>query len=599
MLSLLATEISQQPLKTEVYRRFQSSIYENVQSYFLPEGILLLVILLLLLLEVGPAKFRKNNKSYHWLALSGLVAAFFLCLGQNWQGAAAIFLDWGWLHPWNTPSTEALGTDSASLSSIAGSMLAGDGLSHFFRLFLLLTGILSIWMSASAKEMKDRRLGEFYALMLGSLVGMMLLSASNHMLMTYLAIEMMSLPSYVLVAFRRKERRATEASLKYMLFGSVASGIMIYGISLLYGLLGGVSFTHISQTIGEVSNSDLPLLSFSILLFLVGLGYKMAIAPMHFWCPDAYEGAPTPVTAFLSVASKAAGFALALRFVYLLCAPTIEGQAPSFPWIEVLSVLSILTMTIGNFGAIRQNNIKRMLAYSSIAHAGYLLIGITAMATGRLTNNETLAEAGIIATLVYLLAYMITNYGAFGTVVAIENQDNDNETIEAFKGLAKRNLGLAIFAFVIFLSLLGVPPTLGFLGKVKLFFAGVDAAKANPVLIVVLIAAGINTAVSAYYYFKVVREMFLTKVERGEYRPFSLPGLSRSLIALTSILILVGFIFFQVIDSEIQNRIGYDKRKPERSPVIESVEEHHFLDHNQEELDKTQEASLNPEATNP
>lgn len=552
MLQFLASRVSETPLPTEAYKAIQSHIYSDFWDFFRPEAVLLVMILLLLVLGMTTRWVGRINR-VHLLVAASMVVAIAMCLGQDWSFAKPFFLDFGFL-PDVAANAAQPGRDGAD--SVIGSMLAADGLSMFFRVFLLVTGLFTVWMGATAKEMRDRSLPEFYILMLGSLVGMMLLAGSTHMLMVYLAIEMMSLPSYVLVALRRRQRRATEASLKYMLFGSVASGAMVYGLSLIYGISGGLSFHQVAEGMAFAGTNpdNLYALGIGLLLFIVGIGYKMAIAPMHFWCPDAYEGAPTPVTAFLSVASKAAGFAAAIRFVWMACGavpPGSEVTLQSLPWVELLAVIGILTMTVGNFAAIRQNNIKRLLAYSSIAHAGYLMIGVTAIAAGRVVGGDdgnAVASMGVVACAVYLVAYMITNYGAFAGVIAIENQDNDNEDISALRALRRRNLFLAVCMFVVMVSLLGVPPAFGFWGKFLLFKVGVDAGEmGNTVIYVMLVAAAVNTAVSAYYYFKIVREMFLVEPERGSYRPFQMPFGTRSLVGVSALGIIVLFVGLSLV----------------------------------------------------
>ena len=548
MIPFLVSQIESAPLNSGVYKQLQASIYDDFFAYFIPETVLLITILVMLMLAI--TKFGQRDTSrrwYHMIAAGSLIVSSLIFVFTQERLGAGLFTDFGDLGSLALPDSDTMRTQGA------GSMIAADGLSQFFRFFLLLCGLITVWMGVAAKEMRDRSLPEFYSLLLGSLVGMMLLSGANHMLLVYLAIEMMSLPSYVMVALRRNQKRATEASLKYMLFGSVASGGMVYGLSLIYGFAGGLSFHEIANGLSQ--SGEALGISMALFLFVIGLGYKMAIAPMHFWCPDAYEGAPTPVTAFLSVASKAAGFAVALRVIYLLSGANLPG-AESLPWIEVLAALSVLTMSVGNFAAIQQTNIKRMLAYSSIAHAGYMLMGITAVAYGQQYNIPSVATAGLVATAVYMLAYMVTNFGAFGAVIALENQDNDDERIEAFRGLLKRNVFMAICVFVILLSLLGVPPTFGFWGKFLLFKAAVEGAEGNPAIVVMLIAAAINTAVSAYYYFKIAREMFLVDVEEGSVRPFFLPTATRSLIGLSAAGIIICFIMYGVIGEDVEKRFS-------------------------------------------
>jgi NADH-quinone oxidoreductase subunit N len=550
MNSLLSGTVNETPLDSVAYKAMQSHVYSDFFAYFMPETILLAALLVMLTLGISRRASKKSGLLNGLVAVS-LIGALAVCLGQHWDEMRRVFLDFGPLPRWGG-APEGAGND------ITASMLSGDGLSHFFRIFLLATGVLTVWMASSAKEMRDRSMTEFHILFLGSLVGMMLLASASHMLMVYLAIEMMSLPSYVMVALRRKQRRSTEASLKYMLFGSVASGAMVYGLSLIYGMTGGLSFSAVAEgmSIAGETAGNVPVLALGLFLFIIGLGYKMAIAPMHFWCPDAYEGAPTPVTAFLSVASKAAGFAAAIRFVWLTAGAGAAGSQP-LPWVEMLAVLGILTMTIGNLAAIRQSNIKRMLAYSSVAHAGYMLIGLAAVAAGRVVGDDDMAKLGVISLAIYLVAYLLTNYGAFATVVALENQDNDNEDLTAFRALGKRNLLLAVCMFIVLLSLLGVPPTVGFFGKFWLFWAGLKARIGNPAIVVLLIAAAVNTAISAYYYFKVVREMFLVSAERGTYRPFTMPLSTRALVGGTSIGLVVLFVMFSIVgDSSLVRRAG-------------------------------------------
>ncbi len=542
MLSLLTTRVSEHALSTEAYAAVQSHNFADFFDYLLPEAIVLLTLLGMLMIGFS-RRLSKDGPIIHRVAAIGLLGALLVCMNANWESARAIFLDFGHL-----PLLDLLMEENRPEAGVVGSMLSADGLSHFFRIFLLITGLLTVWMGVSAREMRDRSLTEFYILFLGSLAGMLLLASASHMLMVYLAIEMMSLPSYVLVALRRNQRRATEASLKYMLFGSVASGAMVYGLSLIYGMTGGLSFPAVAEGIAMASAhpANSATLGIGLFLFIVGIGYKMSIAPMHFWAPDAYEGAPTPVVAFLSVASKAAGFAAALRFVWMAAgaAPSGVGSNP-FPWVEMLAVLGVLTMTIGNLAALRQTNVKRLLAYSSIAHAGYMMIAVTVVAFGRLTGNDTVASAGLLSCAVYLVAYLITNYGAFAAVVAVENHGNDNEHISAFRAMRQRNMFLAVCMFIILLSLLGVPPTLGFLGKFMVFKAGIEMIQhGSAIMTVMLIAAAINTAISAYYYFVIAREMFLVEGERGTFRPFQMPIGVRGLIGLSTVGIIGLFVMF-------------------------------------------------------
>jgi NADH-quinone oxidoreductase subunit N len=365
--------------------------------------------------------------------------------------------------------------------------------------------------------------GEFYVLMLVSSIGMNLMASAGDLIMLYLAIETTSIPLYVLAGFLRQGDKSSESGMKYLLFGALTSTIMLYGISLIFGWTGETNFEMLSRMQGTLQGSDLVFVLGSLLLVLVGFGFKISAVPFHFWAPDVYEGAPTPVAGFLSTASKAAGFAVLLRFL-LLVFPSLDGY-----WTSILAVLSVATMTLGNLLALAQKNIKRLLAYSSIAHAGYILIGLVAV-----------GELGATSVLFYLAAYLITNLAAFGCVVVFSHVVGSDE-ISDYAGLSRRSPVLALAMMVAFLSLSGMPPLAGFVAKVFVFAAAVDA---NWIWLAVV--GVLNSIVGLYYYLTVLKVIYLYPLKNPEDekvpltvpRPFAL-----ALTILTVGVILLGTLF--------------------------------------------------------
>jgi NADH-quinone oxidoreductase subunit N len=382
-------------------------------------------------------------------------------------------------------------------------MIVHDQFGVFFKTVFALATIATIWMSLSSREIERTSRGEYYALLLSSALGMYLMATATNLLMAYLSLEFVSLTSYVLTGSLRHNRRSGEASLKYLIYGGVASGTMIYGMSWIFGLTGSMDYTGIHQALAN-GNPDSLALFLAIVLTLAGFGYKIAAVPFHMWAPDVYTGAPIPITAFLSVASKAAGFALLLRFFY----PTLSrlgdgGQwqvLGGADWPQLVLVLSMVTMTLGNFAALQQTNVKRLLAYSSVAHAGYMLMGFV-----------VLSDEGLRAMLFYLVTYYLMNIGAFLTVMIVVNSTGEEE-IEGFRGLAWRGGALPAVAMAIFLfSLAGIPPLAGFIGKFYLF-----AAVIHGQFYALALVGLANSVVSLYYYARIVRTMFLDFPVGGE-----------------------------------------------------------------------------------
>jgi NADH-quinone oxidoreductase subunit N len=378
-----------------------------------------------------------------------------------------------------------------------------DPLSVFFRGLTLLATLVAVVLSWGSPSVPPDRRGEYYALLLVLALGMCMLSSASHLLMIYVSMETVSLCSYLLVGFDTRSR-SSEAGLKYMLYGAVASGVMLFGMSLLYGLVGDLSLAGL-QDVLTMHGSDVAgtaagrwAVWAAVALTLAGFGFKIAAVPFHQWCPDAYEGAPTPFTALLSVGPKAAGFAVLTRFVWVVFSKDSEpGVAADVdvPFLVMIGVVSALTMTLGNLVAIVQDNLKRLLAYSSIAHAGYVLLGVLAG-----------GPEGFRAVALYLAVYVVMNMGAFAVVSAVD-RETGSERIEGYRGLGKRSPLLALVMVVFLVSLTGLPPTAGFIGKLYLFSALI--ARGGTWLWVLALIGVLNSVVSLFYYARVMKAMYL------------------------------------------------------------------------------------------
>jgi len=346
-------------------------------------------------------------------------------------------------------------------------LLTIDPFGGYFRIIILITSILIIFFSKASSEIQQitERSGEFYTLLFGMILGMLFMVSASDLIMIYISVELLSLSSYVLAGFTKLRDRNSEASLKYLIYGAASSGLMLFGMSIIYGLTGSTNLHVINEVFRTASLNTLAF-SFSIILIFVGIGFKISAAPFHFWTPDVYEGAPISITAFLSVASKAAGFALLIRFIkgtFLINDNNGNWELiQNFDWQGLIIVISILTMTLGNFAALWQDNLKRMLAYSSIAHAGYMLLGIA-----------VLSDQGLLAVMVYFLVYLLMNIGAFYIVMLIANRIG-SENIHDYNrlGYASPFLGVTLAIFLI--SLTGLPPTAGFISKLYIFIALID-----------------------------------------------------------------------------------------------------------------------------
>ncbi len=398
----------------------------------------------------------------------------------------------------------SLWSDPNGATSAFNGMMVTDGLRLSFSLIFLLVTALTILISSVWVENENVPAGEYHCMLLFATVGMMFMASGNDLVIIFLGLETLSIATYVMAGMRKKDLKSNESAMKYFILGSYASAFLLYGMALIYGATGSTNITEIAAAVG---NANFPALLFvGGAMLLVGFGFKIATVPFHVWTPDVYEGAPSPVTGLLMTGSKAAGFAAFLR-VFVIGFPLVAGvQAATYlheTWVTALTIIAILTMTIGNVAAIVQNNIKRMLAYSSIAHAGYALVGF--IGAGVATTMAGRDEA-IAAVAFYMLTYAITNLGAFA-VITLVGQKNDRRTeFEDYNGIGFKSPVLAFTLALFMLSLLGLPLTAGFIGKVLVFRPALEAG--SVMLTVLVVIAVVNTAVSAYYYLRLIVVMF-------------------------------------------------------------------------------------------
>ena len=401
---------------------------------------------------------------------------------------------------------------------VFGGMIRQDWLGFGFNLLFMFAAAITALFGMDLKEVGQK--GEFYVLMLISTVGMSLMASAADIIMLYLAIETTSIPMYILAGFMTRDDKSTESGFKYLLFGAAASTIMLYGFSLLYGFSGQTNIYQIALSFYEVQFPKIAVLG-SLLLIFVGFGFKISAFPFHFWAPDIYEGAPTPIAGFLSTASKAAGFVVVLRVLVVIFTPSATPD-----WNNMLAIVSVLTMTVGNVLALVQKNIKRLLAFSSIAHAGYILIGVVA-----------LSQLGLTSVVFYLIAYLITNLAAFGIVVTFSQVVGSDE-ISAYSGLSRRKPWLALAMLVAFLSLAGMPPLAGFMAKFFIFAAAIKVG-----LVWLAFVGVLNSIVGLYYYLTVLKYVYLFRSD-DENKPLEISRpYSIALTILILGIILVGTLF--------------------------------------------------------
>jgi NADH-quinone oxidoreductase subunit N len=393
-------------------------------------------------------------------------------------------------------------------------MFVVDSFALFLKLLFLFSACPVIMLSVDYLAFPGAKQGEYYCLILFSVIGMMLLASANDLLSLFLGLQLVSIPLYILAGFQKFDARSNEASLKYLLLGMIASVIMLYGMSMIYGITGDIHLNTIAKHLtGRVLEQ--PALFLSIIFILTGFIFKVAAAPFHFWAPDVYEGSPTPISAFFASCPKVAGFAALLR-ILIVALPGLKSD-----WTTIFALISVLSMTIGNLVALGQTNIKRMLAYSSIAHVGYIFISFAVA-----------SQRAFAATVFYLAMYVCVTIGAFAVIVATTKISPEHVTSD-LAGLAKRAPFLAISMTIFMMSLLGLPPTPGFWAKLSLFIAAVDKG-----LIWLALVAVINSVISLYYYVNVVRYIY---VEPGETTTFKVPMLVNSVVVLTlALTVLLG-----------------------------------------------------------
>jgi NADH-quinone oxidoreductase subunit N len=412
--------------------------------------------------------------------------------------------------------------------TISRGLLAIDGFATFFKVVVLLSAAITVLMSAPYLRVEGLKAGEYYFLILCATVGMMFMSSGLELITLFIGLETMAMSFYVLAGYLKPNPRSNEAAVKYFLLGAFSLGILLYGMSLLYGATGTTRLAGIAAALAGQETSAVLVLA--VILVGAGMGFKIAAVPFHMWAPDVYEGAPTPVTAFLSVGSKAASFAMLLR-IFVEGLPALGDE-----WRTMFWVLAVITMTVGNIAALTQSNLKRMLAYSSIAHAGYLLIGVVVG-----------TERGVAAMLVYLGVYLFMQLGAFAIVTAMRRSDIIGDELKDLNGLFKRSpaVGFAMLCFM--LSLGGIPPTAGFMGKMWLFGAAIDAGE-----IWLVVIAVVNSAISAYYYLRVVVFMWINEDEPAG-SPITLrPAMTLALVIAVLGTLVLG-VYPQALFSEAQS----------------------------------------------
>lgn len=457
----------------------------------LPEILILAIGLLVLIFE--PFWKEEDRRNAGWLTAGGLLISMIVCLIFGRPGEPV---------------------------AVLGGMIRFDWLGFFLKMLFMFAAAATALLLMDHDRAGKR--GEAYLLLLASLMGMNLMANSADLVMLYLSVETASIPLYVLSGFLVDDERSTEAGFKYFLYGTLASTVMLYGFSLLFGFSGTTDLYAIAGAL--VSGKISPLLAFGVVsLIVVGLGFKVSVVPFHFWAPDVYEGAPTPVAGYLSTASKAAGFAVILR-LFFVAFPEFDGI-----WTMVLAVLSAVSMTVGNLLALPQTNIKRLLAYSSISHAGYAMIGVVGF-----------SQFGAASVVFYLAAYIATNLLAFGIVMAF-SRITGMENIQDYAGLSRRNPVLGLMMLAAFLSLAGMPPFGGFIAKVLVFAAGVQA---NYIWLVVV--GIINSIIGLYYYLNVLKFVYLYRLPNEDEEQHPVPLTQNYMIALVVLVlgvIVIGTVF--------------------------------------------------------
>jgi NADH-quinone oxidoreductase subunit N len=495
---------------------------------FAPELVLCAGIVVMLVLRLFPGLSKMHLGT---VALGICVLAIGLSYGQ-WQSDQTL--------------TERQPKD------IFSGLLAYDAFTVFVRIFLLAFTILTIILSMLTRIPDAEDSGDFYVLLLGATLGMILMASANHLLMVYIAVEMASLPSYALAGFLKGRRQSSEAALKYVVYGGGAAGMMLYGISLVAGRFGtgylpevgsSLAYSMSQMHAGQLAMD--PILILGLLLILVGMAFKLAAVPFHFWCPDVFEGAAAEVAGFLSVASKGAAVALVGRFILVMIGGVNPATISTEQWLAVtkwlgpaLAFFAAVTATFGNLAAYAQTNLKRLLAYSTIAHAGYMMMSLAAM-----------NRLGVEAALFYLVSYLFMNLGAFAVVAFIRNKTG-TEDLSGYSGMIHRAPLLTVALAFFLLSLVGLPPLVGYMAKFEIFAALWQSAEAynNGGLYVLLIIGLVNTVISLVYYVKVLKVMILDPVPKGtDSQPLAVPPLQSAFAFLLAAATAIGIFFWDPI----------------------------------------------------
>ena len=471
----------------------------NSLVFFWPELLLSVTILTAILADLFYSK-KDSFKVVYW-SLGGMFLTYIAIRLQNIE-----------------PTSLFMGT------------VAHDPFSQFFKILILISTAIVMLMSLVSGELKKYRMGEYFSIMTIMTFGLFLMTSSIDILMVYLAIEIVSIMSFFLAGYLKRNSLSNEASLKYVIYGAFSSGIMLYGLSILFGLTGSTNFFEMQKAISLLGTDSNLALVLSTVFILVGFGYKISAVPFHFWTPDVYEGSPSTITAYLSIAPKAAGFALMLRFFNQVFGDmsidisTSWSAINNVPWPELIAVLSAATMTVGNLVAIQQNNVKRMLAYSSIAHAGYMMMAIPMM-----------SNSSIEGVMMYLIMYLFMNLGAFFVVIYVKDQIG-GEDYNSFDGLGWKMPYVAIPMTLFMVALTGLPPTAGFVGKFYIFAAVIESGSRFYWLAFVGV---INSVISLYYYIRVVRHMYLLGERNDEFINPS----SKLVLSLLVVLAIPSFVF--------------------------------------------------------
>jgi NADH-quinone oxidoreductase subunit N len=387
------------------------------------------------------------------------------------------------------------------ITSLFTNSVAKDPFSQFFKITIILSTVIVSIISLKNEELKIYRKGEYFTLLGIVTFGLFLMVSAIDLIMLYLSIEIVSIISFVLAGYLKQNTHSNEAALKYVVYGGFSSGLMLFGLSYIFGLTGSTNYFEVQQSLSALSTESSSALIIAIVMMLAGFGYKISAVPFHFWTPDVYEGSPTTITAFLSVAPKAGAFAMMIRFFNQVLADGAAMQGldnssiTEIPWAQILSIMAIITMTLGNLVAIQQNSIKRMLAYSSVAHAGYMLLAMPVM-----------SGDSIYAIMIYLIMYLFMNLGAFTIVVLVKNKTG-GESFDDFKGLGWEMPFVGALMTLFMVSLTGLPPTAGFVGKFYIFASLIKGGE--PFYYLVFIG-GLNSVISLYYYLRVVKIMYFS-----------------------------------------------------------------------------------------